>query len=375
MTEADVLRRVRAAADRAGDLEAELDAVMRLVKILDPAEEPLFTSELLVRRIDLEDEIGRPSPGIALAQEAVALSAGHPDSPEHAIATAELSEKELWSGVPSGPDRAERAVKLARLSGSASAVARALIVRCTSSVFAGEPGGLDDATEAMAAAADACDYRVLLNAAAWASNCLDIGPTSTEANELMARSRERMVALGAPHRFVANLCAQEAYALLMLGRWQPCLERLRVALGSSPGPRADGIARVTAALLDTRQGRLQQAEAHLARVAELSGSRFEFFGYHAIRAELLIAQGNTAGALEAVLAGVDVGHANLTEHLMPLAARALADEAQTPPGQGTGPRTRAGSTSGAAGEPSDHRGSRRPRSGSCPRDRGHDPFV
>ncbi|WP_162253932.1 LuxR family transcriptional regulator [Phycicoccus sp. Soil748] len=337
MTETEVLRRIQAAADRAGDVEAELEAVARLLVILDRVDEPLLTSELLVRSIDLEDELGRPSAGVERASDAVTLSAPYPDSPEHAIATAELAEKELWRGVPSGGERAERAVQLARHCGSATALARALVVRCTASVFAGGQGGLDDALAAMAAAAEARDFPVFANAAAWASNCIDIGAASLDATALLSRSRERLELLGAPHRYVAKLCAQEAYALLMLGRWQVCVERLRVALGSSPGPRADGIARLTASLLDTRQGRWDQAEAHLARVAELSGSRFEFFGYHAIRAELLIAQGDPLAGFEAAMAGVGVGHANLTEHLMPLAARALADEAQALRDQGEDP--------------------------------------
>jgi hypothetical protein len=211
---------------------------VRLLVIVDRADEPLVRSELLVRRIDLEDEIGLPSAGIERAQDAVTLSAAYPDSPEHAIAPAELAEKELWRGVPSGGERAERAVQLARHCGSATALARALIVRCTASVFAGGQGGLDDASEAMAAAAEARDFSVFANAAAWASNCIDIGPTSLDATELLSRSRERLALLGAPHRYVAKLCAQEAYALLILGRWQVTVERLRVALGSSPGPRA-----------------------------------------------------------------------------------------------------------------------------------------
>ena len=337
VTETDVLRRARAAAERAGDLEAELEAVLGLLAILDPAEEPLLTSEMLVRRIDLEDELGRPSLGIGLAQDAVALTADYPDSPEHAIATAALAEKELWKSVPTGRERAERAVRLARRSGSASALARALVMRSMASVFAGDRDGLHDALDAMDAAADARDFPVFLNAAAWACNCIDIGPTSMEAIELGRRSRERMAALGAPHRFVAKLCAEEAYSRLMLGQWQTCIELLRVALGSSPGPRADGTARVTAALLDTRQGRWRQAEAHLARVAELWVSGFEFYGCHAIRAELRIAQGDTVGGVEAALAGVDDGFANLAEHLMPLAARALADEAQALRDQGQDP--------------------------------------
>jgi DNA-binding CsgD family transcriptional regulator len=95
------------------------------------------------------------------------------------------------------------------------------------------------------------------------------------------------------------------------------------------------IARLTAALLAVRQGRFEEAEAHLTRAEELAAGRFGllFYGFDAVLTELALATGDTGRAVAAAIAGVErqdqrLRHANLVERLVPLAARALADEAQ-----------------------------------------------
>jgi DNA-binding CsgD family transcriptional regulator len=198
-------------------------------------------------------------------------------------------------------------------------------------VFAGDSGGLAEAQEAQAAAAKARDFFWFTAAAAWAANCLDISTASRDVIEHLRRGREELTALGAPHCYVARLSADEAFGLVLLGDWRACVERLRVALGSTPGPRGDVVARVTAALLATWQGRWAEAEAHLARAEELSTdlSKLLFYGLDAVRTELAMATGDTERAFAAAMIGVERGgHANLVERLVPLAARACADEAQ-----------------------------------------------
>jgi hypothetical protein len=145
-------------------------------------------------------------------------------------------------------------------------------------------------------------------------------------------SPEELTSLGAPHCYVASLSAYEAFGLLLLGDWRACLGRLRVALGSSPGPRGDMIARLTASLLAVWQGRLAEAEAHLGRAEELFGIRttLKFYRLDALRAELALATGDTGRAVAVAMAGLqdEGGHANLLERLVPLAARGMTDEAQ-----------------------------------------------
>ena len=139
------------------------------------------------------------------------------------------------SGVPSGPARADEAVRLARACGSAKAFAHALIARVTARVFTGDSGGL---AEAQAAAAKARDFLGFTWASDWTGNCLDISSASRDVIEHTRRGRDELTALGGPHCYVAKLSAEEAFGLALLGDWRACVERLRVALGSTPGPRA-----------------------------------------------------------------------------------------------------------------------------------------
>lgn len=326
--EVDLVHRMVDAAGRCGDVEAAVDAVDLLLELIDPAVDPLGVAELLVRHIELQYESGRVlrSATLGSAERAVRLSAAHREGALHATAVAFLAESELWAGIPSGSARAGEAVRLARECGSTKAMAVALVARATAQTFAGEGQALEDAQAAEDAAAAAGDFRTYVDAVCTANNAIDIGYTNPTQVEHATRSRERLVALGAPHRYVAWLSAADAYAALMSGEWRRCLDLLRTALGATPGPAVDGLGRLTAALLDIRQGRWHEGALHLARVRELESAPSAFFGYHAIRAELEIARGDNLEAFESAMAGVDAGRANLTEHLLPLAARALANE-------------------------------------------------
>ena len=84
------------------------------------------------------------------------------------MAVARLARMEMWNARPSGRARAEEAVDLAMASGSAKALAYALIARATARCFAGEDGGLADAERAQAAAAEVGDYSAFVNAVIWA---------------------------------------------------------------------------------------------------------------------------------------------------------------------------------------------------------------
>jgi DNA-binding CsgD family transcriptional regulator len=187
-----------------------------------------------------------------------------------------------------------------------------------------------DAEEAQAAAARAGDHFAFVHASLIAANTLD-GPVSREVVDSLRRSRERLTTMGAPHPYVAWLCAAEAEGLAPLGDWRACLQRLRVALGAPPGPTGDVIARLTAAQLACWQGRLTEAYAHLTRAEELFAeqSTFRTYAFDAVRAQLAVAAGDADQALRAALTGArgDIP-STMIERVMPLAARALADQAE-----------------------------------------------
>ena len=113
-----------------------------------------------------------------------------------------------------------------------------------------------------------------------------------------------------------------------------------MVLGETPGPIADIDARLVAALLACWQSRPAEARDHLARAEELfavqSGHLVSFFD--AVRAELAVAAGDTERAVAAALGGADQDVTpTLAERLMPLAARAMADDAQTLRDRGANP--------------------------------------
>ncbi len=328
LTRIDLLGRIRAAAEQAGDEEEELAAVDDLLTLINREDQPLVAAELMVRQHHLREQTLRGASTSYDAWAAVRLSEPYPNSEAYVLAMADLAEGEVWDGVPSGRERADEAVRLARACGSAKALAFALVVKVTARVLTGDSAGLAEAREAQALAAETRDFFWFTNAANWASNCLD---SNRAVIDYLRRSREELTALGAPHCYVARLSANEAFGLILIGNWRVCLERLRVALGSTPGPKADMIARLAAAMLAVRQGRWTEAEGHLDRAEELYGSAsgLLFYGLDAVRAELALAAGDTGRAVAAAMIGVERGgHANLAERLIPLAARALADEAQ-----------------------------------------------
>ncbi len=330
VSRAELLGRLRATAEAVGDYEVELVAVEELLALEDADSHPLRAAEWLVRRMQLRLLTGREFAGLDDVREAVRLSSAHPDSGVHALAIAELAHAELWHAEPSGRGRADDAVRLARANRSAKALSYALSARAIARVFADSPGGLADAEEAQRAAAEVRDFWAYAHATLWACNSMDV-PASREPIDHLRRSREELGALGAPHTYVAILSSAEAAGLLMVGDWRACVDRLRVSLGSTPGPVADSEARLIAALLASRQGRPAEAAAHLTRAEELSSEHTWGLvsGFHAARAELAVAVGDTTDAVRFALAGAACDPPpRFAESLIPLAARAIADEVQ-----------------------------------------------
>jgi DNA-binding CsgD family transcriptional regulator len=327
----ELLQRIKDAAERSGEQKEELSALEDLLALVDQDAQPLRVAGLLVRRMELRLSTGQEFASLTDTREAVRLSAGHPDSAEHAWAMGELARAELWHAVPTGAATAAAAVRLARASGSPKALSYALTASVMAGCMVGDGGGLAEAEEAQAAAARARDFWGYVHAAMWAGNSMDAAG-SLALSEQRRRSREELVALGGPHAYISLIAADEASGLFIRGDWRGCANRLRVALGSMPGPMADVRARLVASRLAVRQGRISEAEAHLARADELfaEGSGFLAFNFDTVRAELAIATGDTERALATALAGVEgEGAVPMTvEWLIPLAARAVAEELQ-----------------------------------------------
>ncbi len=337
VTRAGLVRRIQAAAERAGLPEQELAAVDELLAATDRERRPLVAAELLVRRMHLRFMVGSEFFAVEHMHEAVRLAATEPGSVQHALATAELADAEIWHGLPTGPARAREAVRLARAGGFDRALTYALVadvmadcVRPGAAEGGGLPAARARAEEARQSAIRARDFFGYVHATLWYANATD----ALHAEEVLAalrRCREEMTRLGAPHAYVAWLSGVEADGHLLRGDPRVCRERLRVALGATPGRRADTHTRLTAALLACWQGRPGEAAAHLRRAEELSAEQSGFLvsTFDAVRAELAVAAGDAPAAVAAARTGLRQDNTpTLVERLVPLTARALADEIQ-----------------------------------------------
>ena len=332
----ELLDRIRVAAERAGDWEEELKAVDDLLAVIDSAAEPGRAARLFARRMQLRQVTGREFAGLADAREAVRISAVVPTSAEHALALSALAHAELWHGVTSGLATAARAVQRARACEDPEALAFALVVGLMASAQTGRNEITGSETlvaagaEAQEAAVRSGNRLAFVSAVMWIGNSTDSALSPAVAAQT-AEGREFLTAQRAPHCYTAWLAATEALGLLHLGRWRECLDRLHLALGSSPGPMADSSARLVAAELACRQGRRDEADGHLARAEELFSRLADYRALpaDAVRATLAVAAGDADRAL-ALVPDPDAPAAptHLVERIVPLAAQVLADEVE-----------------------------------------------
>jgi DNA-binding CsgD family transcriptional regulator len=332
----ELLHRLRTAAEHAG---RDLDELAAVEELLDLETRPAARALLLVRRMRLRFSTGMEYAETAGPREAVRLTADLPGTPEHALATAELANALIWHGDPAGAELAPEALRLAEASGSDRALGYALIATVMGGYQRGRLSDTPDAARARAIAVRRRDFPLLVAATYAQVNTIEADDSRTFAG-LYQRARHDLAELGAPHSYVAEMCAQEASDLLIRGDWRACRDRLRVALGGRPGMMADVRARLTAATLACRQGRQDEARSHLARAEELFRERSGFlvFNFDAVRAELAVAAGDTERAVAAAMSGLDRDVPPLgAEWLLPLAARALADRADAARDRGDDP--------------------------------------
>lgn len=339
----DLLDRLRLTAEVLGEHEEELTAVEALLARLDEGRQPLRVAELLVCRAHLRFSTGRGFLVPADLRAAVRLAEQDPSSWQHGLALAELAHATLWADDPQAPAIAHHALEVATASGNPRALAYALAANAMLAVFEGR---VEEAARlgarAVEQAALAGDGWAYVHACLWEANAID-PPANPRWAAQVQRRREQLQAMGGAHPYLAWLSATEAASWLYSGEWEACAQRLRVALGSDPGVAPDVITRLTAARLATLQGRQPEAEAHLVRAEELFAdtSTFLAFEFDAVRAMVRLGAGDHVGALEAAWTGATTGGVppTMCEWLIPLAARALADQAQAARDAGQSPTT------------------------------------
>ena len=327
-----LLRRLRAVAAEVGASADELDAVESVLARVDRDAQPLVAAELLVRRMHLRDMTGQAFIDVDTMREAVRLAEADTTSPEYALALSELAHAEVWAGHHDAAEHASAAMAAARGTDDLRALAHALAAgSMTAGVAEDAPAAQALAREAVQAAAAARDWWAYVHAMMWEA---DASRTwgSAAYSTLIRDRRVEMVERGGPHAYAAWMSAVEAQNWLIVGDWRECDARLRVALGSDPGPLGDVMARLVAARAATLTGRQAEAESHLLRVEELftDGSTYIGLEFDAVHAEVRFGARDPEGAFRAAMNGAQKSGTPPTrcEWLIPLAARALADRAQ-----------------------------------------------
>lgn len=324
--------RIRSAAFASGAFAAELEAVNALLAGMDRGAEPLAAAELLVRRVHLRHSTGQQFYAMEDVIEAVRLSSVSQESWQYSFALAELSHSSHWNGVPGGAATAARAVATARRSGHPRALAYALTAAAMVDVFGNETGRAKVlAAEAAAEALKARDFWGYVHAIIWLANAQEAW-TSCLYADLLHAGRLELAAHGGPHTYVAKLAADEAASYLAVGNWRGAQKALRIAISLDPGPMGDVSGRLTAARLALLQGRGSEAAAHLARAEEVNtdSNSFVNLNFAAVRAEVESSVGHFRKSYESAVAGATLPGPppTMCEWLLPLAARALADQAQ-----------------------------------------------
>jgi DNA-binding CsgD family transcriptional regulator len=289
-------------------------------------------AELVVRRQHLRFMTGRGFFDRAELARAVELSGVDPGSWQHAFALAEVAHAALWAQDPAAPGIAVEALARARAAGEDRALSYALSANAMHADLV-EDGDRASAwgAEAVACAARAGDGFAFGHATMWEANSVG-GAADPRWGASVAARRKQGIDLGLPHPYLAWLAVGEAQGELQRGNWRACRAKLRSALGRPPGALVDVGARLLAAELAALQGRVHEAEGHLARAEELfeETSTFLPFEFDAVRAMVRLAAGDPRGCVDAALVGASTPGVppTMAEWLLPLAARALADLAQ-----------------------------------------------
>ncbi len=324
-----LLERLWEATARTGDFELEQGAIGDLLAVTTDEEHPLLRAELIIRRGLLRFMTGEQFLEPSEFEDALRLTEPAPDSWQHALALAELAHASIWAARPDARDLAARALAAARAVGHPRALAFALTASAMVAASEGRDAeGVPLAQEARAAALEARDFWAVGHAISWEINCTGRN-TSREGVALAERRRVEFQRYSPPHGYVAWHACNEAFGWVCLGEWQRAEEPLRVALGATTSGIADVRTRLVAARLAALQGRVDEAVGHLQRADELCGdiSAFLALDSDVVRSEVLLATGDTEGALAAAIHGASLPGSppTLAERLIPLAARCLAD--------------------------------------------------
>lgn len=309
-----------------GDLRGALAQLDEALPLIDEKADPATAARVIRLRTQIAWTTGASTTQpVDDMRRAVEISRAAPDSDEHALALADLSDAELWTGDrQSALEHARQAVDVATRSGDKAAQSYSLGALANARLD--EPGAEAQAREAVRLAHEAGRLEYVGLASISLANALDSTGRFAEAAEVLAEAHAAGLSFAG---LTGLLGAYAATAMMPLGRIKEAREILRDVLSSRPGGIIGIQARETAMVVAIRTGDLAEAAMHLERLRELADNFEEYAGLHGpgVLAEYLLAAGRPDEAL-ALLERTIEAHATTEpkygDTLMLWAARAAA---------------------------------------------------
>lgn len=267
-TRTALLARAADSARSAGEHLLAIELREQAINLVDADKDPLEAVRLRLPLHHLRVITGlEHGPDVGIQRAVLDIADRCPETSERAIALAHVAFAELWNGVPGAAERAEEAVRIARVTGSDDALGAALGVR--SQTRWEHPDGLQDSTEALLHARCSGDRELWGNAAGWHANCLLARGRIAAAAESLLEQFHGLIAAGSAQDAMFAQPGHAAMLLLHLGRWAEARTLLREVLSRRLAVDPAAEVRGVAAILDFLAGDLDRARAHMARVREL----------------------------------------------------------------------------------------------------------
>lgn len=334
-----LLEKAARVAHLLGEQERARAFISAALREIDPAADPGRAALLLEMR---GRSCSGPEDGIADLHEALALVSGEDQQRERAVVLAALAMRLCKTPATAhARSAAEQALQLAEATGDAATQASALTTLAMLGPDGSLPGQgveLEMLARARAAAAQACDYHVMLRTAINESHILEGAGQHERAAQVARDGIAEAARYGLARSQGTFLAINLAEPLYSLGRWEEAIEVIERALDLSAPAATRASLLQLAGLIALARGEAGAASRAAETAAQLRAG-FRYQAQHhlptaTLQIELLTAQRRYADALAA--AREPIGRYDLQASpryawpVMVAAARAAAETAEAP---------------------------------------------
>ena len=332
---AEVNRLAAAAAWRSGAVSRSLSLLDAALAGLPPGLDPARRALLLERRGHALLDAS-PAEAVAALDQALALLPPAPATPAHAAVLGTLARSLIHVGnLQAAADTARRAVTAARAAGAKDVEAHAFITLGGASTYLGRgEDGLGFLREGLRLALGIDALATAMTGYSNLSDALEFLGRHEEAAQTAAEGLDLARQAGLLRSEGIYLMMNQAEPLLRLGRWAEAERVLSQGLAVMPEGVFAGGLEVWRADLAAMRGRLDEAATALrgARRAIGDTADLQFLQHmHYVDAFIALGRGDSAGARDAVAAGLAGGTTSWGSRyawpLLWLGVRAGADEA------------------------------------------------